>query len=158
MSVPDPALVVEGIVGGFVVRFDRSYPPDGDLWVERLVPEEVALGLHPLGLETSGTLAELALVEPGAEVVAGEPFGSLEAEKFVGPLLAPLDGVVTAVNHAALADPGAVQADPFGVWLVRVALTPGSWDRAGLVSGAEAIRALFEARVADYRLRGVLAE
>ncbi len=158
MGVPDPTLEVEGTVGGFAVRFDRSYPPDGDLWVERLVPEEVALGLHPLGLETSGTLAELALVEPGTELVAGEPFGSLEAEKFVGPLLAPLDGVVTAVNHAALADPGAVQADPFGVWLVRVALAPGAWERARLVGGRDAILSLFEARVADYRLRGVLAE
>ena len=45
------------------------------------------IGMDALGIETSGTLAELSFVPVGTELTAGRPFGQLEAAKFVGPLV-----------------------------------------------------------------------
>jgi glycine cleavage system H protein len=116
------------------------------------------IGLDALGVETSGTLAQLAFVEVGEAIKRGEAFGSLEAAKFVGPLTSPLSGRVTATNEAVVADPRLVESDPYGDgWLIELTLSDPS-ELDGLVQGAEAIPAWFAAEVADYRLKGVLAE
>lgn len=148
----------EQTVRGYRLCLDRAYEPDTHMWVQMLDPTRVRVGLDPLGVETSGTLAQLSLGAQGDEVRLGAPFGSLEAEKFVGPLVAPLSGTIVAVNEAAVADPGLVERDPFGDgWLME--LSPSAFDveSAGLLSGS-AVVAWFEAEVDHYRIEGVLAE
>lgn len=147
------------LVEGFPVRLDLAYEPGGHLWVtrERTETGGVRVGLDPLGVETTGTLAHLVVAPPGTEVVRGEPLGSLEAEKFVGPLLAPISGVVLAANPA-LATPRRVIDDPYGTWIVEV--RPSAWEEeaASLVQGAERLPEWFAGEVRRYRLEGVLAQ
>ena len=146
-------------VAGFAVALDRAYDPTGHFWVAGTdEPGRLRIGMDALGVETSGTLAQLAFLPVGEEVERGEPFGSLEAAKFVGPLTSPLSGTVTAHNEAVLSDPSLVDRDPYGTgWLVEVSpADPGELD--GLVHGADVIPAWFAAEVEDYRLKGVLAE
>ena len=143
-------------VAGFEIRLDLGYDPDTHLWVEE-VGASVRVGLDPLAVESNGTLAALSFAEVGTALRRGAPFGSLEAEKFVGPLLAPRAGVLTAVNPAVLAQPSLVHADPYAAWLA--VLTPADpGDAAALVRGAEAVRIWFAQAVHHYRLQGVLAE
>jgi glycine cleavage system H protein len=156
-------------VAGFPVALDRAYDPENHLWVavgepargSGGVPHMIVvarIGLDALGVETSGTLAQLAFVEVGEPIKRGEAFGSLEAAKFVGPLTSPLSGRVTATNEAVVADPRLVESDPYGAgWLIELTLSDPS-ELDGLVRGAEAIPDWFAAEVADYRLKGVLAE
>ena len=147
-------------VAGYRVALDRDYDPAGHFWVAP-APDAVGIvrvGMDALGVDTSGTLAQLAFTPVGVELRRGEPFGSLEAAKFVGPLVSPLSGVVTAHNEAVLADPSLVERDPYGAgWLVELAPSDPA-EPAGLVHGAEAVEAWFAAEVEDYRLKGVLAE
>ena len=146
-------------VAGFAVALDRAYDPAGHFWVAPSEePGRLRIGMDALGVETSGTLAQLAFLPVGEELKRGEPFGSLEAAKFVGPLTSPVSGTITAHNEAVLADPSLLERDPYGSgWLVEV--TPSDPDELdGLVQGAEAVPAWFAARVEDYRLKGVLAE
>lgn len=143
-------------VEGFPVDPGRGYEPATHMWVD--TRGSVRVGLDALGVETSGTLAALELVEAGVEGRRGEVFGSLEAAKFVGPLLLPVGGRVVAVNQAVLEDPGLVERDPYGHgWLVELADVPPD-DLAGLVWGREAVTAWFAGAVAGYRAKGVLAE
>jgi len=146
-------------VAGFPVALDRAYDPENHLWVSVSEPATVArIGLDALGVETSGTLAQLAFVGVGEAIKRGEAFGSLEAAKFVGPLTSPLSGRVTSTNEAVVADPRLVESDPYGAgWLIELTLSDPS-ELDGLVRGAEAVPAWFAAEVADYRLKGVLAE
>jgi len=145
-------------VQGYRLALDRAYDRDSHVWVQVLAPDRVRLGMDPLGVETSGTLAQLALVPPGTDVRRAEPLGTIEAEKFVGPLPAPLSGTVVARNEAAVADPGLVHRDPFGEgWLLELAPSDLEGELGLLVQG-EKVTAWFEAKVADYRLKGVLAE
>ena len=86
------------MVKGFEVRTDRYYNLSSHIWV--LVGDDACrIGMDALGLETSGTLAHISFGEVGDSLAVGDPFGSLEAEKYVGPLVAPLSGVVRSVNN-----------------------------------------------------------
>ena len=144
-------------VAGFPVDLGRAYDPDTRLWVVSS-GGRLRVGLDALGVETSGTLSAVAFVEPGTRLLRGEPFGSLEAAKFVGPFLAPVPGRVAAVNESVLTDPSLVERDPYGAgWLVELEPSgPGALD--GLVAGPDEVAAWFAAAAEDYRLKGVVAE
>ena len=145
-------------VAGFSVAIDRAYDPAGHFWVSMISSDRARIGMDALGVETSGTIAQLAFLPVGEPLKRGEAFGSLEAAKFVGPLASPLSGTVTAANDAVVVDPSVVGRDPYGAgWLVELDLADPS-ELGELISGADAIPAWFAAEVADYRLKGVLAE
>jgi glycine cleavage system H protein len=145
-------------VAGFGVALDRAYDPSGHFWVAMLSDDKVRIGMDALGVETSGTLAQLAFLPIGEFLKRGEPFGSLEAAKFVGPLTSPLSGTLTATNEAVAADPALVERDPYGAgWLIELDLADTA-ELRDLISGADLIRVWFEAEVEDYRMKGVLAE
>lgn len=145
-------------VAGFGVALDRAYDGNGHFWVSMVAPGRARVGMDALGVETSGTIAQLAFLPVGEHLKRGESFGSLEAAKFVGPLTSPLSGTVVATNAAVVGDPALVERDPYGAgWLVEIDIAdPG--ELTDLVSGAQEIRVWFEAEVEDYRLKGVLAE
>ncbi|MST31130.1 hypothetical protein GHK86_00090 [Acidimicrobiaceae bacterium USS-CC1] len=147
-------------IAGFEVRLDVAYDPGTHLWVEVLDSGRVAIGLDPLVVESNGTLAAVAFGVVGTRVARGEPFGSLEAEKFVGPLTAPLEGVLAAANGAVVAQPSLVHTDPYGAWLVELDASDAERDRVqrSWISGEATVRSWFAAEVAEYRLKGVLAE
>ena len=145
-------------VAGFGVALDRTYDPAGHFWVSMLSGDRARVGMDALGVETSGTIAQLAFLPIGEQLKRGEAFGSLEAAKFVGPLTSPLSGTVVATNDAVVADPALVERDPYGDgWLIELALAD-TGELGELISGSEAIAAWFAAEVEDYRLKGVLAE
>jgi glycine cleavage system H protein len=145
-------------VAGFGVALDRAYDPNGHFWVSMVTANRARIGMDALGVETSGTIAQLAFLPVGEHLKRGEAFGSLEAAKFVGPLNSPLSGTVSATNDAVVADPTMVERDPYGSgWLVEMDIAdPG--ELGALISGAQPIRVWFEAEVEDYRMKGVLAE
>lgn len=145
-------------VAGFGVALDRAYDGTGHFWVSMVGPNRARVGMDALGVETSGTIAQLAFLPVGDHLKRGEAFGSLEAAKFVGPLTSPLSGTVSAANDAVVTDPSLVERDPYGAgWLVEIDLAdPG--ELGDLVSGAQPVKVWFEAEIEDYRMKGVLAE
>jgi glycine cleavage system H protein len=155
----DETATSEMTVDGFVVRDDLAYEMSTHMWVDIRDGSTVRVGMDPLGLETAGTLAQLQFVEPGDAVARGEAFGSLEAEKFVGPLVAPLSGTIVAVNTAAMTDPGIVERSPYDEgWLIEMTPSALEGELEMLARGGEPIREQFSLRVAEYRRDGVLAE
>jgi glycine cleavage system H protein len=146
-------------VHGFPLALDRLYQADTHMWVQPSRPARVRVGMDPLGIETSGTLAQLSFLAVGAELAAGGPFGQLEAAKFVGPLVSPVSGTVVAVNEAVVADPGLAERDPFGGgWLIEAELSDPDGELPPLLSDPDEITRWFAAKVEDYRLKGVIAE
>lgn len=141
--------------GGYELRLDRSYDPETHLWVQEVGDGRVRVGFDALTADTYGALAQLIMSPVGTAVERGEEFGSLEAAKFVGPLTAPVSGVLTAVNDTVLADPETVLRDPYGHgWLAEFTVGAAPAD---LVEGDQA-RSWFAGEVADYRDKGLVAE
>jgi len=145
-------------VGGYRLRVDRYYDADRHLWVE-LQPGTgwVRVGFDPLGRETSGDIVEVSLGDVGAHVNRGEPFGNVEAAKFVGPLQAPLSGVVRSRNAQVLNRPGVLNEDPNAAWLVELEMTDGS-ELDQLLTGEDDVRRWFAAEIERFKQQGAVAE
>ncbi|MEE8485331.1 MAG: hypothetical protein V3S38_02090 [Acidimicrobiia bacterium] len=146
-------------IDGFAIRTDLVYDIEAHLWLRHNKGGSFTVGIDPLGVETFGTLAQIALEVPPIDVERGVQFGSIEAEKFVGTLLSPIGGRLTRRNEVVMADPGVVERDPYGDgWLIEVLTDVDPATIPYLVHGERAVIEAFEKRVAAYRLEGVLAE
>lgn len=146
------------VIDGFQLRCDRAYDTAEGLWVVAVGAGVYRIGVNALTADSYGALAQLVIDAAGTAVTRGEPFGSLEAAKFVGPLLSPLTGTVRTVNAAVIEDPGLVLAAPYDDgWLVEVAVTGDDPGLDLLVDGDPA-RAWFARTVADHRAQGLVAE
>ncbi len=147
---------IETEVDGYPLRLDRAYHTPTHLWLLP-VGDRLRIGLDALTADTYGMLAQLLLDGPGTEVTAGTAFGSLEAAKFVGPLVAPCDGVVAAVNGAVLDDPELTLREPYdGGWLIEL-VRPAAEPLADTVAG-EAALTWYRTAVAEHRDKGLVAE
>jgi glycine cleavage system H protein len=146
-------------VAGFPLAPDLLYQPDTHMWVLPTGEARAQIGMDALGIETSGTLAELSLPPVRAELAAGRPFGQLEAAKFVGPLVSPVSGTVLAINEAVAADPGLAEREPYGAgWLIEAELSNPAAELPGLLRDPEEITRWFAAAAENYRREGGIAQ
>ena len=101
------------------VRHGRSYTED-HLWV-LLEEDRATVGVTPYGVELLGEVVYLDLPDKGTELLAGEPFGTIESVKIVYELSAPVGGEVLASNDRVLDEPGMVERAAYDdAWLVRL--------------------------------------
>ena len=104
------------------------------LWL-RLEGEIAAIGLTALALESLGDIVYLSLVRAGQPVERGQVLGSIEAAKMVDNLVSPISGEVIACNEEAQRNPGLINADPYGAWLVKVKFSAWEQDAVALLHG-----------------------
>lgn len=65
----------------------------------------------------------------GTELSAGDVAGVVESVKAASDIYTPVDGTVAEVNPALEETPEAINADPYGCWLVKLTLSdPGQLD------------------------------
>ncbi|AMQ21628.1 glycine cleavage system protein GcvH [Geobacillus sp. JS12] len=89
-------------------------------WV-RVEGENVRVGITDYAQSELGDIVFVELPEVGAEVVANEPFGSVESVKTVSELYAPISGTVVEVNEALNDHPEYVNESPYDkAWMIVV--------------------------------------
>ncbi|OQP15612.1 glycine cleavage system protein GcvH [Geobacillus zalihae] len=89
-------------------------------WV-RVEGENVRIGITDYAQSELGDIVFVELPEVGAEVVANEPFGSVESVKTVSELYAPISGTVVEVNEALNDHPEYVNESPYDkAWMIVV--------------------------------------
>jgi glycine cleavage system H protein len=85
-------------------------------------------------------LTDISYFDPPKVDAAVEQFGelgNLESAKAVFEIIAPVAGIVTAVNPAVVDNPGLINEDPYGAgWLVEVKLTAWLQDQELLLDPA----------------------
>jgi len=85
-------------------------------------------------------LTDISYFDPPKVESVVEQFGelgSLESAKAVFEIIAPVAGVVTAVNPAVIDNPGLINEDPYGAgWLVEVKMTAFPQDEELLLDPA----------------------
>jgi glycine cleavage system H protein len=98
-----------------------KFTPD-HLWI-RVEGRRAQLGVSDYGQSELGEVIGIELPEVGDELEKGEPFGELETVRTVSELVAPVSGVVTAINPELEDQPTIVNEDPYhSGWLVEVDL------------------------------------
>jgi len=104
---------------------DRKYTKDHE-WL-RLSGGVGEVGITDYAQQQLGDVAYVELPDVGAQVTAGEPFGSIESVKAVSELFAPVSGRVTAVNDHLKQHPETVNSNPHGTWLIKLDVSdPGA--------------------------------
>ena len=79
------------------------------------------IGISDHAQSELGDVIFVELPAVGAELKAGDKFGTVESVKAASDLYAPLGGTVAAVNEALSDSPERVNADPYGEgWMIRL--------------------------------------
>jgi glycine cleavage system H protein len=129
-------------VEGYPFPGDRWYDTREHLWVrpDGADPLVVTVGVDALGQELLGELVYVQLADIGVAVERGDAVGSLEAEKMVRPVLAPVSGMLVEVNQAVLAAPRLLNSAPYeGGWLFRIRASAWTEERRELLHEEAAI-------------------
>jgi glycine cleavage system H protein len=113
---------------------DRKYTKDHE-WI-RVSGDVAEVGITDYAQRQLGDVVYVELPEVGAQVTAGQPFGSIESVKAVSELFAPMAGQVTEVNSHLKQHPEVVNSDPHGTWMIKVRLSHAG-DAAALLDSAQ---------------------
>jgi len=94
-------------------------------WID-VAGERGRVGITDYAQAQLGDVVYLELPEVGAQLKAGQSFGTIESVKAVSELFAPVSGEVVEVNASLKDKPESVNADPYGSWMIVVKLTNAS--------------------------------
>ena len=80
------------------------------------------IGITDHAQNSLGDIVFVELPKVGAEIAAGQTFGSVESVKAVSDLYAPVSGTVTEVNQALNTSPEEVNKDAHAAWMIKITL------------------------------------
>jgi glycine cleavage system H protein len=113
---------------------DRKYTKDHE-WV-RVSGDVAEVGITDFAQQQLGDVVYMELPEVGAQLTAGQAFGSIESVKAVSELFAPVSGEVVEVNGPLRDHPEAVNTRPHESWMVKVRVSnPG--EGSGLLDSVQ---------------------
>lgn len=99
---------------------DLRYSVDHE-WVRPGNESIVRVGVTEYATEQLGDIVYVQLPEVGDAVSAGDACGELESTKSTSDLLAPVTGVIAAVNDAVAETPEMINTDTYGDgWLFEI--------------------------------------
>jgi glycine cleavage system H protein len=96
-----------------------------DEWL-KLDGDTATVGLSDYAQDALNDIVFVELPKVGATVTAGEAFGVVESVKAASDVVSPVSGTDTAVNTALESAPERINSDPYGAWIVRIAVTDAS--------------------------------
>jgi glycine cleavage system H protein len=88
-------------------------------WVKDCGGGRYEVGISDYAQGELGDVVFVNLPEPGESLSAGATFAYVESVKSVSDLYSPLDGEVEEVNDALNADPGLINSDPYGAFIIK---------------------------------------
>jgi glycine cleavage system H protein len=91
-------------------------------WI-KVKGDKALVGITDYAQEHLGEIVFVELPEPGAELAAGDSLGVVESVKAVADVYVPASGIVKEINEELLDDPGKLNEDAFGNWLISLELT-----------------------------------
>lgn len=94
------------------------------------------VGITDYAQSSLGDIVFVDLPQVGAELKAGEIFGSVESVKAVSDLYSPVTGTVTEVNESLKDAPEKINQDANATWMLKVELGDSS-ELDSLLSAAD---------------------
>ena len=108
----------------------------------RVEGDEAYIGITDYAQHELGNVVYVDMPDVDDELVAGEEFGAVESVKAASDLLAPVSGIVTAVNDELEDKPEQINQDAFTSWIVKVKLT--NKDELNQLMDMQAYKAFIE--------------
>ena len=108
----------------------------------RVEGDEAYIGITDYAQHELGNVVYVDMPDVDDELVGGEEFGAVESVKAASDLLAPVSGIVTAVNEDLEDKPEQINQDAFASWIVKVKLT--NKDELNQLMDMQAYKAFIE--------------
>jgi len=144
-------------VDKYEIRENLHYDSNTHFWLD-VSGHSAVIGMSPLIQETSGSFVAVQFAKPGTSFKKGESIGTVEAEKHVGPLKAPVSGTVRLVNEAVINNPRLINEEPYdGGWLMEIDLSNAS-EIDGMITGEKNIKDWFESELKKFDEKGWTAQ
>ena len=102
------------------------------------LPDELLYNKDSSWVKVEGDVFVIGIIEPVAKVLkeflfvklpdmkkikSGETYVSLETLKWSGHFSSPLSGDIIEVNEDLYDEPGRINEDPYGAWIVKMKIT-----------------------------------
>ncbi len=122
---------------------DLYYLIDKHVWAKPIDGGLLRVGITAVAAKLSGGKLAAITVKAkniGQEVKQGKSLATVESSKFVGPVPAPVTGVLVRANDALAANPNIAVSDPYGEgWIAEI--KPSAWDaeKDKLATGASGV-------------------
>ena len=132
-------------INGCDLPDDLYYLIEKHVWAKPLGDGTVRIGMTTVATKLAG--GTFAAVTPNAkkignEIPQGRSTATVESSKFVGPVPAPVTGVLVKVNDKLANDPNLVVSDPYGEgWIAELKAKDWDGEKGSLASGAAGIAA-----------------
>jgi glycine cleavage system H protein len=140
------------IVRGCDLPEELYYLVEKHVWAKPMEGGLLRVGMTSVAGKLSGGKLAAVTVKAknvGQEVKQGKSLATVESSKFVGPVPAPVTGVLVRANDKLAADPNLAISDPYGEgWIAE--MEPSAWDSESTAlatgpSGVAAYQAKLEA-------------
>lgn len=100
---------------------ELKYTKDHE-WI-KITGNEACIGITEFAQQELGDIVYVDIEKLGAELMAEEVFGTIEAVKTVSDLFMPVTGTITEINKKLDANPELINTDPYGEgWIIKVVL------------------------------------
>lgn len=124
---------------------DLYYYVEKHVWAKPMGDGVVRVGMNAVAGKLSGGKLNAVTVKTksiGAEVVKGKSVATVESGKYVGPVPAPVTGILQKANDKLAADPNLAIRDPYGEgWIVEIKAAQWETEKTSLLTGAEGLAA-----------------
>ncbi len=124
---------------------DLFHYAEKHVWAKPMGGALVRVGMNTVAGKLAGGKLNAVTVRAkniGAEIPAGKSVATVESSKYVGPVPAPVTGVLKRANEKLAADPNLAITDPYGEgWIVELEAADWEADKAGLLTGPDGLAA-----------------
>ena len=122
---------------------DLYYLIDKHVWARPLDGGLVRVGMTSVaGKLSGGKLAAITVKAKsiGQEVKQGKSIATIDSSKFVGPVPAPVSGVLLRANEKLAGNPNIAVSDPYGEgWIAEMKASGWDSEKGSLATGADGI-------------------
>ena len=136
-------------IQGYNIPEDLLYD-ENHFWV-RVEGDELVMGMNDFAQKMAGEIVFVQLPEDGKKLKKGKKLAKVESGKWLGKIMAPVDGELIAVNEELESNPGLINQDCYGKgWMYRVKAGDLS-QLDDLIKGKEAIEKFMLEEIAKHK-------
>ena len=122
---------------------DLYYLIEKHVWAKPVGEGIVRVGITAVAAKLSGGKLAAITVKAkniGQEVLQGKSLATVESSKFVGPVPAPVTGVLLRSNEKLVSDPNIAVSDPYGEgWVAEMQASNWDGEKESLATGADGV-------------------
>ncbi len=129
------------------------YDTENNTWVNLSKTGEVLVGITSLLASLAGRLVQLRPKPVGSTVTKGASLGTLESEKFVGPVPSPLTGVILEINGQVVQNPKILNDAPYSEGWIAKLMPARLGSEAPILSSIEDAEKAFKRDIVAHHVR-----